>query len=388
MINYYKLFELINSAALSSKSITEEGTFIFSNEVDATVLKKECEKNSIKYDNASSKNELTLEVDDVKFFKDLGSFKIQFPEFVRQGNLKDYYCYFSKENGRIIIFETKDVYKSYFFSPLEENFRKEILFEASNVFYWEKIFELIQNNLADETFNDNSFSILSYKKGKYIFSYSAYEKKFNEQNLMETFHLFQNTLEKIKLYPMIMKNRCVERIGKENNSTLLCFISELEVICEKSELDLEIFINNIDFDSYINKYNEKICGLISQTREIIEKILSNIFTLPLTYAGAIFSFDKLEDSSFGFFIFISMLIYTLLSCGFLIYAIMDTSLLKKSLSKEIKYFTNNSEVLIENTKSDIKTINNRFTAIKIISVLLILVFIGLIVFLGIKFFLR
>nr|WP_180487118.1 hypothetical protein [Treponema socranskii] len=183
---------------------------------------------------------------------------------------------------------------------------------------------------------------------------------------------------------MLLKNRCVETITKSNESTLELLISGLDEICSKTETDFAIFVAKIDFDSYIQKYNDKLEDVFSQARSMIERMLSNIFTLPLTYAGAIFTFDKLTDNSFAQFIFIAMCIYTFFSCGFLIYEFVDTFSINKNFNKELISYTNNSRFLLEKLEPDKKSIKRRLIGIRIACLLLVCIFVILIIILGIK----
>ena len=185
---------------------------------------------------------------------------------------------------------------------------------------------------------------------------------------------------------MIFKNRCVEHLTDFGKSTLENLISELDEICNKVKTDFSIFVEKIDFDSYIQKYNERLSDFISQARNVIEKMLSNVFTLPLSYAGAVFAFDKLENDTFASFIFIAMLLYTIFTCGFLFYEFIDSFSIKKNFNKELRGYTNNSIFLLEKVKPDVKSINKRILIIRIICWILILAFIILLFWLWMKFF--
>lgn len=384
--NEYKVFELINTAAISSLEITTSGVFIFKDAETAISLKKECEKNNIQYDDASAENELDFEIDNISILKDVNDFSRKISETIRTGELNKYYCYLSEQYNRLVIWDTENINIPYFFSTDKKIFKNDRTLEPCNIYYWEKIYEILSHKLSDERNNDKSFSILSYEKGRCLYEYSGYDLSFNNQDLSKVYNKLILTLDKLRDYQMIIKNRCVENIEKKNHSSLKVLISELDLICDKSILDFEIFISNIDFDSHIQKYHEHINLITADVRNIIEKMLSNIFTLPITYAGAIFTFDKLEDKSFRIFIFIALLFYTILSCGFLVYEIFETKNIRKNLFNEIQYFTNGSIYLENSTKEDTKELTKKINGIVIISILLILMFIVLLVFFGLKIF--
>ncbi len=387
MINdEYKVFEIINIAAVSASNISREGIFIFDDKKTCEVLKEKCSALNISFDDASADNELKFEIDDISIFNNFDSFSTIFPEIVRTGNLNRYYCYYSKEDSKLVILDINHLDYSYYFSHDEKIFKSEKTYEASNVFYWEKIYETLLQNLSEESRTDKSFSILSYDKGKCFYEYSKYDRSFNKYNMLKLFKKLSKTLDTINNYKSLLKKRCVEHIDNSNTSTLCLLIQELDCICDKTMLDFEIFVSNIDFDSSIHKFKERIEFFISQTRDIVEKMLSNIFTLPLTYAGAIFAFDKLEDEKYSSLIFLAMLLYTVLSCTFLIYEFIDTFTIKKHFIKELLSYSNNSPNLKKDIQSDINTVNRRIIGIRIICSILVITFIVLLIYLKTQFF--
>lgn len=382
--NEYKFFEIINMAAVSSSNITSEGIFIFEDKKTSEFLKNQCSKFNIGFDDASADNELKFELSEISIFNNFDSFSTKFPEIVRTGTLNNYYCYFSKDESKLVILDTDDL-NSYFFSHDEKLYKTDKTFEASNVFYWERIYETLLQNLSEENKTDKSFAILSYEKGKCFYEYSKYDRSFNQSNLLKLYNKLSETLATITDYKMLLKNRCVEHIDKSNSSSLCLLIQELDCICDKTMLDFEIFVSKIDFNSSIQKFKERIEFFISQSRDIVEKMLSNIFTLPLTYAGAIFAFDKLEDEKYASFIFLAMLLYTVLSCTFLIYELIDTFTIKKHLEKELSSYTNDSPHLRKDCQTDINAINRRIIGIRIICFILVITFVVLLIYLKIQF---
>lgn len=370
---------------MEAEQINADGTFVFKDECVATLLKKDAEKNHISFDEVGAKNEFKIENDNI----------IVLPSFDRAIDLismdvkeEKSYCYYSKSENRLVIlsFDVNKEPYSYYFSD-EKNLKNNKEYSLSNIVYWKKIFNLLCKNVCDGfSDSDRSFFINSFEKGKCIFEYSKYNKALNSIDLHNTYSNLNSVIELIKLYPMLLKNRCVERLSQSGKSTLENLISELDEICSKVKTDFAIFVEKIDFDSYIQKYNERLSDFISQARSIIEKMLSNVFTLPLSYAGAVFAFDKLDDNTFAPFIFIAMLLYTIFTCGFLFYEFMDSFSIKKNFNKELRAYTNNSLFLLEKVKPDIKSINRRILIIRIICCILILVFIILLICLWVKFF--
>ncbi|MBP3709781.1 MAG: hypothetical protein J6I73_05190 [Treponema sp.] len=383
----YKYFEILNVAAMKADEITNNGIFVFSDESVAETLKKDAKQHGINFDDASAKNEFSIENPDIKFYENFTVFNTSFPQAIVSKNLKKYHTYYNSDQNRLVILEFEDNFipHSFYFTN-ENDIITNIEYSMTNVFYWQRIYELLCENISDETNTDRSFCILSFEKGKCKFAYSHYNPILNESNLQLTYNHFVNVFNSTKQYPMLFKNRCVERISQSQESTLESLISELDGICDKVKTDFEIFITNIDFDSYIQRYNERLADFVSQARNIIEKMLSNIFTLPLTYAGAIFAFDKLEDNTFAPFIFLAMFLYTFFSCGFLLYEFIDTFSLNKNFNKELRFYTNNSFFLLEKVKPDINLIKRRIWGIRIVCLILMCVFIALLVYLGITFF--
>jgi len=378
-------FEIINAAAMKADTINPDGTFVFKDVNIANILKKDAQRNGIKIDETTAKTEFKLENTNIVIYSSFNEAISAFPMAVETNKLKENYCYYSKEDCRLIILDfDKDHTPCSFYFSLEGEIKNNKEYSLSNIFYWQKIYELLYKNISEEPCSDKSIYINSFEKGKCKFYYSPYNSTFNEKDLQQTYNHFAQIYDLTNRYPVLLKNRCVERLSKQNESTLENLIYELDEICNKVEIDFAIFIENFDFDSYLQKYNEKVQDFISQARNIIEKMLSNIFTLPLTYAGAIFAFDKLSDNSFSSFIFIAMCIYTLFSCGFLIYEIMDTTLINRSFEKELRNYTNNSPTLLKKVESDKKSIKCRLIWIKIICSILVCIFISLLIYFRIR----
>ena len=380
----YKYLEIMNAAAMNAENISFDGTFVFKDRDIPDLLKNDAEKNGILFDKASASNEFKIENDNITIFSNfehaIASVSMNF-----QNNKT--YCYYSEEEKRlvILIFNTDNIPCSFYFSD-EKNLGNSIEYSLSNIVYWKKIFDLLCNNVSDGSDSDRSFFINSFEKGKCFFEYSSYSISFNNIDLQNTYNHFLSVIELTKLYPMLLKNRCVERLSKTGKSTLENLIFELDEICNKVETDFAIFVEKIDFDSYIQKYNERLSEFISQARNIIEKMFSNIFTLPLTYAGAILTFDKLEDNTFTPLIYVAMWFYTIFSCGFLFYEFWDTFSLSRNFDNVLLSYTNNSPILLAKVKPDIKVINSRILGIRIVCWILIIIFIVLIILLGFKFF--
>ena len=380
----YKYLEIMNAAAMNAENINFDGTFVFKDRDIPDLLKNDAEKNGILFDTASASNEFKIENDNITIFSNferaVASVSMNF-----QNNKT--YCYYSEEEKRlvILIFNTDNIPCSFYFSD-KKNLGSSIEYSLSNIVYWKKIFDLLCNNVSDGSDSDRSFFINSFEKGKCFFEYSSYSISFNNIDLQNTYNHFLSVIELTKLYPMLLKNRCVERLSKTGKSTLENLIFELNEICNKVETDFAIFVEKIDFDSYIQKYNERLSEFISQARNIIEKMFSNIFTLPLTYAGAILTFDKLEDNTFTLFIYVAMCFYTIISCIFLFYEFWDTFSLSRNFDNVLRSYTNNSPILLAKVKPDIKVINSRILGIRIVCWILIIIFIVLIILLGFKFF--
>ena len=382
----YKYLEIINAAAMKADSINSDGTFIFKDANVAKLFRSDAEKNKISYDEASALNEFKIDNTNIIIYPSFERAVLNIPLYK---NFDKEYCYYSKDEKKIIIlrFDNNTPYSFYFSDEKNFGSKKNIEYSFSNIVYWKKIYDLLCNKISDTGADSNrAFYINSFEKGKCIFEYSNYNSDFNNINLKVTYEHLLSTIELTNLYPMLFRNRCVERLTEFGKSTLENLISELEEICSKVETDFAIFVEKIDFDSYIQKYNERLSDFISQARSIIEKMLSNVFTLPLSYAGAIFAFDKLDDNTFVPFIFIAMVLYTIFTCGFLLYEFWDTFSLSRNLEKELRSYTNNSHILIKKVEPDKKAINNRILGIRIVCLILIGIFIFLIITLGLKFF--
>lgn len=81
-----------------------------------------------------------------------------------------------------------------------------------------------------------------------------------------------------------------------------------------------------------------------------------------------------------------MSVYTLFSCGFLLYEFVDTFSFRKNVDTEVRLYTNNSSFLLETLNPNIKSIKIRLIIIRIVCTILFFIFIGLLIFLGVILF--
>ena len=184
---------------------------------------------------------------------------------------------------------------------------------------------------------------------------------------------------------MLLKNRLVENILNTPSTSITNIILELDGICDKARNDYEIATYKIDFESYIKTYDSEVDNFIDKTRTIIDRLIANIFSIPLLYAGAIFTFEKVDASKNKKFVLIAVTIYTVLSIILMIYHIIDTITIEKKFDDKITFFTNGSNILKGNTTPDSKNMKSRLWFIRIFNVVLIVVFISLLMNLYLTF---
>lgn len=377
--NEYNYLALIDLAARTATNISDQGVFICTSEDEVLLLQKEATKLNIAYDDTLASNEFSPDFseDNIKVYKSFDRFKSFFPQKLLTNNYYGYHCCYDSEYKKLrIMYITKDSCISYYFVEKDE-IDNNIIFSMSNVFYWTQIYELLQK-LADSVASDQTLTIRSISKGERYIKYIEYDTKFDEENLKEKYIRLEQIIQKTTVYPMLLKNRLVENI-ESTTIPMTELILELDCICDKTRSDYEIATYKIDFESYIKTYDTEISSFFDKTRAIIDKLIANIFSIPLLYAGAVFTFDKVSTLKNKIFIYIAVTIYTTLSVVLMIYHILDTVSIEKKFDKKINLFTNGSNILKENTSGDIKNMKRRLWFIRILNIILILVFISLLV---------
>lgn len=377
--NEYNYLVLIDLAARTATNISDQGVFICTSEDEVLLLQKEATKLNIAYDDTLASNEFSLDFseDNIKVYKSFDRFKSFFPQKLLTNNYYGYHCCYDSEYKKLrVMYITKDSCISYYLVE-KDKIDNNIIFSMSNVFYWTKIYELLQK-LADSVASDQTLTIRSISKGERYIKYIEYDTKFDEENLKEKYIRLEQIIQKTTVYPMLLKNRLVENI-ESTTIPMTELILELDCICDKTRSDYEIATYKIDFESYIKTYDTEISSFFDKTRAIIDKLIANIFSIPLLYAGAVFTFDKVSTLKNKIFIYIAVTIYTTLSVVLMIYHILDTVSIEKKFDKKINLFTNGSNILKENTSGDIKNMKRRLWFIRILNIILILVFISLLV---------
>ncbi len=387
--NDFKVLCLIDMTARSAKRINSQNIFSFNSPDEVKSLQEEAKKNNIEYDDALRADEFSIELKDkgVYLYENFEHFNQSFAEIVKASTNYRYHCYYDKILKQLMLLHIEnDTIQSYIFDSNDQN-NKTAIYSLSNIYYWNLIFHLIRS-IAESVEPNKTLHIRSISKGERIIEYNHYDIKFNDIDLKEKYLKLKKVIEEISAYSMIFKNRLVERIqNNESTYSITDFILELETICNKAETDYAIATYKIDFESYLIKYNTEINQFLDKARRITEKLLTNIFTLPLSYATAVFTFDKLKQPQQNrAIIFAAMLVYTLLSIFFVIYELFEARELRRKFNESINLFTNGSDKLKENIKIDLKNIKYRLNAIKVLNVFLIFTFIGFIIWLSNIFF--
>lgn len=377
--NEYDYLALINLAARTAINISDQGIFSYVSKDEVLLLQEEATKLNIAYDDTLSRNEFlpNFPENNIKVYRNFDRFKSFFPQKLLTNNYYGYHCCYDSKYKRLRVMHiTEDSCISYYFVEKNE-IDNNIIFSMSNVFYWTQIYKLLQK-LAESVSIDQTLTIRSISKGERYIKYTEYDTQFDEENLREKYIRLEQIIQKTTVYPMLLKNRIVENIENINIS-MTELILELDCICDKTRNDYEIATYKIDFESYIRTYDTEISSFFDKTRTIIDKLLTNIFSIPLLYAGALFTFDKVDTPKNKIFIFIAVTIYTILSITLMIYHIVDTFSIEKKFDTKINLFTNGSKILKENTASDIKNMRSRLWFIRILNIVLILAFISLLI---------
>lgn len=382
----YDTLGLIDLAARTAESISAEGIFICNSDDKVYALKEEAKKLNVKYDDTLSHNEFGLDLlgSNIRLYQNFEHFITLFPQRLLSTNYYGYHCCYAPHYQKLQIMEvTKDTCFSYCFVEKNE-IDNNIIFSLSNVFYWEQIYNLLQK--IGETRSINRIvTIRSIAKGERCIKYEPYTNRFDTINLKEKYIKLSNIIEKTNAYPMLLKNRLVENILNTSSTSITNIILELDGICDKARNDYEIATYKIDFESYIKTYDSEVDNFIDKTRTIIDRLIANIFSIPLLYAGAIFTFEKVDASKNKKFILIAVTIYTVLSIILMIYHIIDTITIEKKFDDKITFFTNGSNILKGNTTPDSKNMKSRLWFIRIFNVVLIVVFISLLINLYLTF---
>ena len=205
----FKCFEILNAAAMQSEYIASDGTFVFKNKMIANAIKKDAKKNNINFDEASSETEFKIENDKVVIYPSFERIVSSFPTNI---NYDKCYCYYSGEQCRLVIlfFDKNNIPNSFYFSN-EENIDSNKEYSFSNVFYWQKIYELFYESISDGIvalllYLDRSEYSSSYlvnksynlsKKYSYNKTNKYYDKEWVKNNFGDEF--YKKVDENVKL---------------------------------------------------------------------------------------------------------------------------------------------------------------------------------------------
>ena len=204
------------------------------------------------------------------------------------------------------------------------------------------------------------------------------------------FEEFRNLFTENKHFPIFLKNSIISTLDNKVKNSFLHFFQHLGKINLDAKLNFNVYLHQLSIDKIKSEYKEYKQKYYNTQSDILSKLSSQVFALPISIAGTAFALYKLEDAKFALVIICLGLI------GFIVYLSNLVSIYRNDLkilnqqiqrefetiSDQVFFIENPSELkYFKEIKIDLeKRVNKLYTSIKIFSVCIWLSVIFLVIY--------
>jgi hypothetical protein len=253
---------------------------------------------------------------------------------------------FDNLNYNFCFIEDKEKFYIYFHDKQEIYFNKNLITLnniVTNSINYLRLKELLKIDLNPDnfcTFNDfagNKIIILVPNKGKLEIGYSNSIPDIpNNINLKEYYNLIVKFFEKQEFIPFF-KNEVYDTIKSNNPSErFFALIINIHLIFENAKEYYELYLSGFSVSELINKLREDQLKYFSAFREIINKIFSYSFSVPISITATLIGMlnVKNNDPFILLVIALSFIMFTIISIYYQCYLFNDIKLLEKDIEND------------------------------------------------------
>lgn len=286
-------------------------------------------KGSAQYDSSSKKITLEKEFDDIielcdeygienkiqhqKLVLEKDKFPFSFfwseTEFrgeVKESSLKkDVILYRYSELQKELIYDNQDG-KTYYDDKEVPNY----LIYNSKIYFHSKNFFSEQFNAGEpyefvdfysESARKIVFASLTEKRRlTLMFPKAGIPEISTEKNYSNAYNEFLQAFDDgNKHLPTFIKNSMIAHISLVSGDKYAALLDNLESILTEAKLNFNVYLNELSLEKIKREYKEYKQKYFSQQNEIISKISTQVFALPISIAGSAFAISKLKDSEFA-----------------------------------------------------------------------------------------
>jgi len=222
------------------------------------------------------------------------------------------------------------------------------------------------------------FVLISPDKGKFLLGYPAITCSMPSQVPVKEKYDSYEQRNPSKDFQMFFKEQIIEALSsKEKDNRFPELLLNMESILESSERNYEIYLNKFSFEELKKNFKKERDEYFSSIREIVNRLLTKIVSLPISISASAFAIYKLKDEhSYAGIVIIAFIVYSLFTSYLIRLLKLDTFEIKNDLDRDIKTIKESAslpEQIIDDESSKVyKKINRLNTTIDILQFVLIL----------------
>ncbi|AEF82868.1 hypothetical protein [Leadbettera azotonutricia] len=359
-----------------SLSINDKLTFkVLPDKVDA--IKKYLKESNISVDDLSTTDEIKL---NKSFYEQYNiqpydSFNTFFNRFKTSDIGGRIIVILQEKDNDFVVFGKHGNPEAYFYPSGERDIK------TPNYYYLTKIKEDFIPKIADYTDTAHTkYIFLSPECGKFELFYGVSPDKMETTKPLENIYTnIKDILTRPKGWEYIMKNRIIRslEIIEQSGQRFYWLIDNLDQLIEATLRDYELFLTSHKHETIIEKYELEKDFFADKIRAILERISTNLLSIPITFSAALFGFREVTEKWLINIFLIALAVFVCFSCVIQGIFISELSVIKKEIYSKIDYFSRGLSFLRERFNVISRPLINKIIFLQILTIIVIVVFIGL-----------
>jgi hypothetical protein len=375
MKNINRAFEILLEMKKSSLSINDRMVFqMFPDKVDT--IKNYLQENNIVINELLSNTEIELDKSfyeqyDIQPYNNFASF---FRRFDISNLEKKTVLILGENSDEMVIFCKEGKAISYCYPSGKQDLI------AANFYYAKQIVETFLPKVAD--YRDtahNKFIFLSPEYGRFeIVETNLTEIAEIKKPLSKTYEdIYDIISHNNRGWEYVLKNRIIRSLETLDSPEkhFYWLIESLDRFIDATNKDYEVYLTSFRHEKLIEQYEKEKDAFADKIRGVLERISTNLLSIPITFSAALFGFKEINDEwLIGFFLF-SLIIFVVFSCLIQGSFICELSTIRKEILSKLDYFSRGLRLLEDKFKSISNPQLRKINFLQVITFLIIVFFI-------------
>jgi hypothetical protein len=385
MKNVNKALEILLEMKKSSFSANDKMVFqTFPDKID--IIKKYLQENNVVINELLSNTEIEL---DKSFYEQHGiqpynNFASFFRRFDTSNLGKKAVLILGENSDEMVIFGKEGKAISYYYPSGKQDLI------AANFYYAKQIVETFLPKVAD--YRDtahNKFIFLSPEYGRFeIVETNLAEIAEIKKPLSKTYEdIYDIISHNNRGWEYVLKNRIIRSLETLDSPEkhFYWLIESLDRFIDATNKDYEVYLTSFGHEKLIEQYEKEKDAFADKIRGVLERISTNLLSIPITFSAALFGFKEINDKWLIDFFLGALTVFVVFSCIIQGSFITELSTIKKEILSKLDYFSRGLCLLQDKFKFISNPQLKKIKFLQIITILIIISFIVLYLFLANKY---